>query len=79
MRKVRPYMTDGLDYTGDMNAEAYEDAIAAFESRRAIGEDDAVAGLTWDLQVASKRYERFPCESLAAIVRALYQALLEVM
>lgn len=41
-------------------------------------DEDAIAGLAWDFQVASKRYEMCPCESLAAIVRALRTAFQEV-
>lgn len=78
MRKPTIYAIDGFDYEGRMDESAYEDAIAAVESRRAVDEGNAVAGLAWDLQVASKRYERSPCEQLAAIVRALHSALLDV-
>lgn len=78
MRKPTIYAIDGFDYEGRMDESAYEDAIAAVEGRRAVDEGNAIAGLAWDLQVASKRYERCPCESLAAIVRALYCALQEV-
>lgn len=79
MRKQTIYVIDNFDYEGRMDEDAYEDAIAAVESRRVVDEGNAIAGLAWDLQVASKRYERCPCESLAAIVRALYCALQEVM
>lgn len=79
MRKPTIYVIDDFDYEGRMDEDAYEDAIAAVESRRAVDEGNAVAGLAWDLQVASKRYEMRPCESLAAIVRALNTALQEVM
>lgn len=79
MRKQTIYVIDNFDYEGHMDEDAYEDAIASVESRRAVDEGNAIAGLAWDLQVASKRYERCPCKSLAAIVRALYCALQEVM
>lgn len=78
MHKPTIYVIDNFDYEGRMDEDAYEDAIAAVEGRRAVDEDNAIAGLAWDLQVASKRYERRPCESLAAIVRALYTAFQEV-
>lgn len=79
MRKPTIYAIDDFDYEGRMDESAYEGAITAVEGRRAADEGNAVAGLAWDLQVASKRYERCPCESLAAIVRALHCALQEVM
>lgn len=79
MRKPTIYVIDGFDYEGRMDIDAYEDAIAAVEGRRAVDEGNAIAGLAWDLQVVSKRYERCPCESLAAIVRALHCALQEAM
>ena len=78
MRKQTIYVIDNFDYEGRMDEDAYEDAIAAIEGRRVVDEGNAIAGLAWDLQVASKRYERYPCESLAAIVRALHTAFQEV-
>lgn len=67
---AKPYTIDGFDYSGEADTNYYEEALAGYLNRFRTSESNAIAGANWDLQTLSRRYQMNPSPEMAAIVRA---------
>lgn len=76
---IKPYTIDGFDYSGEVDTDYYEKALAGYVNRFRTSESNTLAGANWDLQTISRKYQRSPSPELAAIVRAQWSVVNDLL